>query len=592
MKVTSFILDYLVSKGVRHVFGITGGYITPLFDAFHGRTDIQYICMQNEQAAAMAADAYARITGFGCAISTSGPGATNLITGIGCSYFDSVPVLFLTGQVPTGESKCETGVRQRGFQETDVVKIVRPITKYTAQMTNTQQIGFLLDYAYWQMTNGRPGPALLDMPMDIQMADIDPATMNRYHAPRLSYSIHDTDIEKVVGMIAEARRPVIIYGQGARHATAKLVQFIEMTGIPCLPSWAALDMIPHDHPLFVSQFGVYGSRAGNFTVQNADLIIAIGTRLDGRMTGKGFAPKAKTIVVDIDPAEAQKHKHDVTIIADAGEFLDRMNKQVPTWEHLTELVEQCPRDVKRDGKWIQIDGKPNAWRKRIADWKVRYPITASYTADTIHPLTFIRALNDALPDDAVIVSDSGANMSWVHQAWKIKGTQRLFSAYGYSPMGYALPAAIGAYYATGQPVIAINGDGSMQMNIQELQTLKHYNIPVKLFILNNLSYGIIKQFQEELYDGRYEATDEAGGYSVPDFVSIAHAYGLHSNAAWYSIQVANIIKRTLGFPGPVVCDIEIDQDARIFPKTCYGQPLHNQSPLLDPSEVEVNMADE
>jgi acetolactate synthase-1/2/3 large subunit len=320
MRVSDYILDFLVSQGVDTVFGITGGFITPLFDAFHNRTDIRYITTQHEQAAAMAADGYARFKGLGVAIATSGPGATNLITGIACSYFDSIPVLCITGQVPTSEARGKSGVRQRGFQETDIVSMVRPITKFAQQVNDPTRIAFELDYAVYKAKSGRPGPVLLDIPMDVLQADVGPGVAYRYIAPEYAPLDISAEVAKTVQLIAEAKRPVIIYGQGCRKYATELQEFIEITGIPCLPSWAALDLIPHDHPLFISQFGVYGNRAGNYAVQNADLVIAIGTRLDTRMTGKGFAPKAKLIVVDLDPYEAEKNNPDETIIVDAGEF--------------------------------------------------------------------------------------------------------------------------------------------------------------------------------------------------------------------------------------------------------------------------------
>ncbi len=582
MKVSDFILDFLVAQGVDTVFGIQGGMISPLFDAFHGRKDIKYVCTQHEQAAAMAADSYARFKGLGVAIATSGPGATNLITGIGCSYFDSIPILCITGNVNTREQRGNSGIRQRGFQETDIVSIVKPITKYAQQILFPGRIQLELETAINRAKGGRPGPALMDVPIDVLMADYEPNTRlsllnESYPEPHVDIS---ADVAKVVQLIAEAKRPVVIYGNGARHARAELLQFIEMTGIPCLPSWAALDMIPHDHPLYVSTFGVYGHRAGNLAVQNADLLIAIGTRLDTRMTGaQGFAPNAKKVIVDIDSHEAMKTKADVLIFADALDFLEVINKEIP-YAGINLIA------------WHKIVETHQKWLIHIAAWKQKYPIVSTPNGDRIQPLDFVHQLCATLPDGAIVVSDSGANLSWTHQAFEIRGTQRLFSAYGYSPMGYSLPAAIGAHYATGKPIVAIMGDGAAQMNIQEWQTLKHYNIPIKAFILNNKSYGIIKQFQEELYDGRYEATDENSGYSVPNFRTVAEAYGLRAETIYNSHHVANIIERILAYPGPVIVDVEIDPAARIFPKTRYGDPLEHQFPYLPDDEQAENMRNE
>lgn len=577
MKVADYILDFLVKQGIDTVFLVTGGVLAPQVDAFHKRTDIKYVCVQQEQAAAMAADGYARFKGLGVCMATSGPGATNLITGIGCSYFDSIPVLCITGQVNTNDAKGDSGVRQRGFQETDIVSIVKPITKYAAVVNDVFSVAHELEKAVKYAKEGRPGPVLLDIPIDIQMSEF----IGVY--PKYEYSEEGRIISfaqqtwrdvyfgalivETCRLLEEAKKPVIIYGQGAREAKTELLQFIETTGIPCIPSWAALDLIPHDHPLFVSQFGVYGSRAGNYAVQNADLIIAIGTRLDGRMTGaKGFAPKAKLVVVDLDKAEAYKNKPDVSILSDAKDFLDAINKH----------------DFNPNLKERKI------WIDRIMEWKEKYKIK-SHVSSLIQPIEFIKRLLNKLPKDAIIVADSGANLSWVQQAAYLTGDQRLFSAYGYSPMGYAVQAAIGAYYATGRPIVAICGDGAAQMNIQEFQTLKHYNIPVKVFILNNRSYGIIKQFQEELYEGRYLATDEDGGYSAPDFARVAEAYGLKNIQMLNSSVQDWMTKAVLDHPAPYIADVWIDRAARIEPKTRYGNPIERQHPLLSDEEHLENM---
>lgn len=576
MKVSEFILEFLAAQGVEHVFLVTGGVITPIVDAFRSRKDIRYICCQHEQAAAMAADGYARFKGLGVAMGTSGPGATNLITGIGCSWFDSIPTLFITGQVNTGELKKLSGVRQRGFQETDIVSIVKPITKYARMVTDPLEIQYELEAAIWNAQSGRRGPALLDVPMDVQRAEVDPRNLRHFVAdPEPVYAV-GSQIPKVLELLAKAERPVVIYGAGAREARAELLDFLDRSGIPCLPSWAALDLIPHDHRLFVSQFGVYGCRAGNLAVQNADLVLAIGTRLDTRMTGgkpETFAPKAKKIVVDIDIHEATKAvKADVLVISDAWYFLRQLNQSLPV-------------DNRRNFAYL-------GWLKRIEKWKQKYPILQKYDDRLpIQPLDFVATLSDAVPFDAVVVADAGANLSWVQQAFKVKA-QRVFSAYGFSPMGYSFPAAIGAWFATQKPVICVIGDGGMQINIQELQTLAHYRIPLKVFILNNSSYGIIKQFQEELFNGRYHATDPNSGYSFPDFQRVANAYGLSNMKILNASSARWMPKMVIEKGEACIVDVMIDPDARIFPKVQFGNPLENQSPLLDPAELAENMRDE
>lgn len=575
MKVSDFILDFLVSKGVKHVFLITGGVLTPLVDAFHDRTDIRYICTQHEQAAAMAADGYARFNGLGVAMATSGPGATNLITGIGCSYFDSIPVLLITGQVNTKEAKGASGVRQRGFQETDIISIVKPITKYTRYVGDPLDIQYALEAATWHAQEGRPGPVLLDIPINVQQAEIDPAHLSHFPIPQSIPRYLTGYAEATAELIRDAKRPVIVYGAGCRKAKHALLDLLDWSGIPCLPSWAGLDILPHDHKQFIGAFGVYGCRAGNLAVQNADLIIALGTRLDTRMTGaKGFAPKAHIVMVDVDAAEMAKIHPALSIVADTGDFLRELNQVDYTHYHTPRL---------------------DSWRKRIDKWKAKYPIVSSGDTTQIQPLDFVRALCAALPDDAIVTSDSGANLSFVHQAFTVRGTQRLFSAYGYSPMGYSLPAAIGAHFATGKPVVCLIGDGSMQMNIQELQTLAYYQIPVKVFVMNNHSYGIIKQFQEERLQGRYEATDAEHGYSVPDFVEVGESYKIESDILdednFYNME--DEIPDSIEYSRrPHIWNVIIDPAARITPKLLYPNSLENQTPLLPADELAENMEDD
>lgn len=581
MKVSEFILEFLAGHGIREVFLITGGVITPVVDAFHGRSDISYVCTQHEQAAAMAADGYARVTGkFGVAMGTSGPGATNLITGMGCSWFDSIPVLFITGQVNTFESKGNSGVRQWGFQETDIVEIVKPITKYATQIQSPEQIRYELEKCVFMAMNGRPGPVLLDIPMNVQRAEINEESLQGF-VPDQIQILSDLDLKNKIHQVCEliktSTRPVCILGAGVRiaGAQAEFLHFVEKLGIPTVPSWAALDIMKHDHPLFVAQFGVYGNRAANFTVQNADLIISIGTRLDTRMTGgkpELFARQAKKVMVDIDQAEISKRvKADIPIVADALEFLKAINAE----------IEDMPA--------------PNltAWRQQISDWKTKYPIVTEreyHSEGNVQPLVFIDKLCTVLPDDVVTVVDAGGNLTWSQQAFNITRDRKIFSAYGYSPMGYSLPAAIGACIANGRrPVICTIGDGGLQINIQEFQTLVHYNLPVKVFIMNNRSYGIIKQFQEELFDGRYEATDASNGYSAPDFVKIAQAYGLATDRISSHEEIVDKVRKAIESPGPFVCDVWLDDTARITPKTIFGSPIEDQWPFLDDAEFNNNM---
>lgn len=582
MKLSDYLIQYLADKHVTHVFLITGGAIAHVVDSFRNVKGIRYVCHQHEQAAAMAAEAYSRLSGtVGVAMATSGPGATNLITGICCAWFDSIPVLYITGQVNTNEQKGASGVRQVGFQETDIVSMVRPITKYAAMVTNPEDIRYQLDKALAAAYVGRPGPVLLDIPMNIQRAQINPKKLRGFDARREPKKT-DTDarrksvLTKVIQMMQQARRPVVIAGGGIGLAggRAELHSFLKACRFPVVTSWSGFDTVAWDHPQHVGQFGVYGSRAANFAVQTADLIISIGSRLDTRQTGGSpdtFAPRAKKIMIDIDHRELKKRRGytpDVECCADAKEALTDMNAAL--------RGKQLPSVV--------------AWLKKTQEWKQYYPsVLPEYYKQkgSVNSYVFAKTLSDHLPAPAVIIPDDGGNLTWIMQAFQLKDGQRLFSAFGNSPMGYSFPASIGAWYAVGSrlPVIGIIGDGSFQMNIQELQTVFYNKIPIKLFILNNHSYGIIKQFQDTLFEGRYEATSPEKGYAPPDFVKVIGAYGLKVVTIKNHAELSRKMKEVLRSKGPVFCDVQIQSNQRLIPKLEFGNSIENLSPELDPAEL-------
>ena len=558
MKLSDYIVDYLVSIGVKDVFLITGGAASHLVDSFHNRKDIRYICVQHEQAAAMAADAYSRVgTSIGVVITTSGPGATNLLTGTGCSWFDSIPCLYLTGQVNTYEYKADLSVRQVGFQETDIVSIIKPITKFTHMLTEPNKVRYYLEKAVYIAKSGRPGPVLLDLPMNIQRAEINPYRLKKFDSKEVIYKIDtgavfNKKIDKCSGLIQNSKRPVIIAGGGIRsaRATKELRDFAENMNIPVVTTLCGLDSFNHNHRLYVGFFGVYGQRAANFTVANSDLIIGIGTRFDSRQTGtkvNNFARAAKRIIVDIDCEELNKRvRADITIISDAKCFLTALNKKI--------------KNIKR----VDI----NDWLLIIRKWKNRY--LSEYLGicsqpGRVAPYIFLKALSGQLSKDCIVTLDTGANMIWSAQTLVVKDGQRIFTSGGMSPMGYALPAAIGASACLNKkPVICIIGDGGMQLNIQELQTIVHYNLPIKIFIMNNHSYGMIKQFQDMYFEQRYEATDLKGGYSCPDFIKIGKAYGLKTISINENKDIKQRINEVLKIKDAILCNVNIDKKHVLF----------------------------
>lgn len=586
MKLTDYIAQFLVGQGVKHVFLITGSAMVHMIDSL-GRTDgIEFICVQHEQAAAMAADAYSRITGnIGVCATTSGPGATNLITGTCCSYYDSIPVLCLTGQVPMTQVKDGYDVRQIGFQETDVVSVFESITKLAVRLDKPMDVRATLELAVCLAKHGRPGPVLVDIPDDVQRAEIDAdglAAMPDYQAQRYQTRkvINPAVLQGVVELVKESQRPVVILGNGVRlaHAEDEAIRFVESMGFPVALTWAVLDMLPHNYPLNIGNFGVTGERGTNFAVQNADLILAVGTRLDTHEVGNDaslFARGAKKIIVDIDWGELDKYPSrgmvaDVLVEADVWGFISAMASAI--------------EGIKMP------DVEP--WLTRIREWRARYPLCPpEYHRQKryVNPYVFMEALSEQCGEGDIVITDAGATLTWTMQGFRCKRNQRLFSAFNHSPMGYAFPAAIGAAFACGHRVICTTGDGGFQMNIQELATVVRHNLPIKIFVLDNRGYGMVRQTQDTWLGSRYYATSEEGGLALPDLMKIARAYGIDVGRIRGHKHLADQIKYVLNYDGPVLCCVDIDPKATIVPKVTVGRPLEDSAPLLDREEFRGNM---
>lgn len=592
MKLTDYLAQYLVDKGIKKVFLLTGGACAHIVDSLGKNPDIEYVCMQHEQAAAMAADAYSRVTkNLGVAIATSGPGATNLITGVCCSYFDSIPTLMITGQVNLWETKGDKKARQIGFQETDIIDIVRSITKFAVLVKDPDKIKYYLDKAIYIAKSGRPGPVWLDIPMNIQHAEINPKELENFNPKDLKPELKalPTYITKgVVDKIIKSKRPVIIAGAGIKLSQAEneLFQLLSMLKIPIVSSWSGIDILPYDHPLYIGQIGVYGNRAANFTVQNSDLLLSLGSRLDTRQTGgqpKTFAREAVKIVVDIDSSELNKEwvAADIPVHANVKDFLIELNSAI-----------SMNQDFPNFSDWHSICLK----------WKERYPaILPKYNSQkgSVNPYIFIKALSKKLPKNSTITIDNGGISVWSIQSLRLKKGQRVITAFGHAPMGYALPAAIGVAFAEPTSnIICIIGDGGLQLTIQELQTIKNYKLPIKIFILNNNSYGIIKQFQEVYFEGRYEATVKKTGYTAPDFLKIARAYGIVAERITSHAQIDKELNKILSAKEPVICDIRLDEAQKLIPKLIairtpdgkyISKPIEDMAPLLPRDEFKANM---
>ena len=585
MKLTDYVAEFIAMGGTKKVFLVTGGAIAHLVDSLGRRKrevgDIDYIVVQHEQAAAMAAENYSRITRqMGVAVATSGPGATNLITGICDCFFDSIPAVFITGQVNVKESIHNIPglfkVRQVGFQETDIVSIVKPITKYAVWVSDPDQIRYELEKAYYIASSGRPGPVLIDLPMNVQVSDVEPREMKRF-IPRdkLNSDIIRAKAKEALNLLSQSKRPVLLLGGGVKHARAEKSarELAEKLDIPVVVSWAGFDILPHSHPLFCGAIGVYSSRGANFTVQNCDFLFSLGSRLDSRQTSRWFAREAKIVMVDIDKAEFAKFTElevVVKISADIRDVLKILHEELKN----TEIP------------------KVNEWKKRTKNWYSKYKavLPEYFKEPAINAYAFLKTLSDLTGENEIIIVDEGGHLVWTMQSWEVKEGQKYISTFANSPMGYALPGAIGAAVAApGKQVICIDGDGGIQLNIQEFQTISHYGLPIKIFIMNNRGMGIMKQFHDNYFGGQYDAVTPESGYSMPDFCKVAQAYGITAFSVKSPEDVRRSIQYALNYNGPIVCDVWINENQQLLPRLEFGRPLEDMRPYLSDEELAANM---
>lgn len=561
-----YVAAFLARVGVENVFVLTGGACAFMIDAVSLHPSLKYTCFLHEQSAAMAADAVWRVRRrVGVTMATSGPGATNLITGIACSYFDSIPTLHITGQVNQRESssfQC-ANVRQTGFQETKIVEMVRPITKYAVMVKSTSELRQELSKAYAIATSGRMGPVLIDIPMDVQQAEMDSEIDEPFAIEVPSENVQIV-AAAVSATLAAAHRPVVLWGGGIGLAGVELpvLKWLGDNGLPFVSSWAGLTSFDHDHPGFLGQIGVYGNRGANFVLQNADAVLVIGSRLDNRQrsgNASTFAIGAAVHVLDIDDEELKKYA------------VNRYRTNILDFRAMSEMLQlvAVPR--------IQDD-----WLIYTKEMKQRYngseTSSSARRLNTLSPYEVVRKLNAVIAENAIVVGDTGAAVCWLHQAFRAK-RHSLFTAGGNSPMGYGLPAAIGAKISEPtRQVVSFIGDGGFQLNIQELQTIKQYGLDIAIIVMNNGNYGIIKQFQDSYLESRYSASQD--GYGVPDFGALAAAYGLD----YERVDSLDRITPDLLQRGPIIIDVIFHEATLIEPKLEMGRPINDQFPYLDAAE--------
>jgi acetolactate synthase-1/2/3 large subunit len=590
MRVADYIFRYLADRGIRHVFLVVGGGAMYLNDALKKEPRIKHVCTHHEQAAAIAAEGYARAIGELAVVSvTSGPGGTNTLTGVIGQWLDSVPVLYLSGQVKfetTIASVPDSRLRQLGDQEINIVDIVKPVTKYAKMVVDPQTIRAELDTAIRIATSGRPGPVWLDIPLNVQGALVDEERLQGAARGKDQYPVRDEAVSRVLAELKGARRPLLIAGHGIRIAGAEgdFLELVRRLKIPVVTTFNGFDLLPSDAECFVGRIGTLGSRGGNFALQNADLVLCVGTRNNIRQVSYNwgcFASNARKILVDIDAAELHKKtvQGDLLVQADAREFITRLSARAEA-------------GIGADGGWLE-------WclaRRR------RYPVVLEEyrhpQGRCVHPYVFIEELTAALAEEAVVVAGNGTACVALFQAGSVKPGQRVFWNSGCAAMGYDLPAAIGAAFAKGGDVVCVTGDGSLQMNLQELQTVRHHGLPIKLFLLNNQGYRSIEQTQTAFFDGDFIGCNEGSGVSFPDNAKIADLYGLKYSRIDAAETMGAAIRDVLACPGPVFCEVVLDNTYVFSPKlsserrpdgTMVSKPLEDLHPFLDRDEFRSNM---
>lgn len=581
MKLADYVAEFLAAKGVRTVFGMSGGAAVHLFDSISRADNIDYVCVQHEQAAAMAADGYAREAGsLGVALTTSGPGATNLLTGVCCSYYDSIPTLMLTGQVSSFRIKKDPALRQKGFQETDIVTMAGPVTKAAIQLESPELIRRELEKCFWIAHEGRPGPVLLDIPDDFQRAEIAPSHLTGFDAPKCeSASEQAGAMDELEKFLLESRRPVFILGAGLNKVSKRkiILDWLESWNVPYVLTWGGKSLAPTDHELNAGLVGVCGARSANYAVQNADLIVTLGSRLSQNIIGgktEWFGREAKLAVVDIDPAELAKFDElglDVCKInADAFEVINRI----------------VLTDRAIAGKWAE-------WRSRIGLWKSSYESSFPNGRENkrfVDAVEFSHSLSQACEPGERCVVDTGGTLTWFCRGFSVKNEQQIHSAWNFTPMGYALPASIGiSKAARDSRVICVMGDGGLLLCLPEMATAARHQLPIKLFVYDNQCHGIQKHTLETWLGGRYVGVDEQSGLGFPDFIKTAEAFGWRHFLINSEVGAKKMISQALNTPGPVLVDVKIDPAQPMTPMLKYGRPLEDQHPLLERGEFEDNM---
>ena len=591
IKLSDYVINYLEQLNVNHIFMIPGGGAMHLNDSLGNSEKIEYICCLNEQACSIAAEAYARVNNkLGMAMVTTGPGGTNAITGVAGGWIESTPMLIISGQVKIMDQIRNQNIRQMGMQEVDIVSIVRHITKYAVMITDPNKIKYHLDKAIYEATNGRKGPVWLDIPLDIQASMIDEENLQGYIPETNEFDEEELEnkVKVVIEYINNSERPVILAGNGIRLSEAILEfrELIDELGIPVLTTWNGIDLIWDDHPLFFGRPGGVGQRAANFIQQNSDLFISIGARMNLLQTGynfDSFARAAKKIMVDIDENELKKInvRPDLPIVSDAKKFIKL-------------LIKNKNKIKKRErSNWIDYCSR----------LKEKYPIVLKQyweEKEFVNSYVLLDVLsNEMKENDIFVIGSSGSGLDVSMQTFRVKNGQRVFSTKGLAAMGFGVPATIGACLASNNKrTVCVNGDGGFQMNIQELETIRRLNLPIKIFVINNNGYATIKATQTNVFKGHFVACDKESNLTIPNISDIAKAYKLKTVQIRNNCEVKTKVKEVLEYEGPVICEVFVSINQAIIPRQVSykrkdgqmeSKPLEYLRPEIDEEEFNENM---
>ena len=585
IKVSDYIMNYIAGLGVDKVFYVSGGGAMHMNDSLGSNPGLEGVCMLHEQGASIAAEAYARIhEGYGVCLVTSGPGATNALTGLAGAYMDSIPVIFISGQVKRADLRDTQHVRQFGIQEVDIISMASSYSKYAVRIKEPEDIRYELEKAAAIAVNGRPGPVWIDVPLDIRASVVEPDSLTKYDGADLkTYPLCEADVMTAIEHLNRAVRPVIILGHGIRlsGSTKAALELVNTLGIPVLTSWNGVDLIEENHPLYFGRPGSVGHRAANFIQQTADYVLTLGTRLNLLSTGynyESFLKNAYHVMVDIDVNEMNKKSvhPQLKIVCNVADFISAMlsHKDTVRKKDYSSWIDHC---------------------RMLCD---KYPVfipEQEAQSGYVSNYHLIKAVSDAMTgDDIYQFTSSGTTVDIAMKTFQIKKGQRAFLTKGLAAMGYDIPASIGSAMASGRRVVCVTGDGSSAMNMQELEVIKRYGLPVKLFIADNKGYSMIYGSQNGNFAGRLTGCTKESGLTLPDMKKIAEAFGIKGMHIDNESNLTEQVREVLDYDGPVVCTYNADITQKILPKqTNYmredgqmaSRPLEDMMPLLDREEL-------